>query len=99
MNASSPLSSPSTGYSRSQWNKGKKIGPRAPPRPGYVWSIRAKLRLELRRRDLALHNLAIDSKLRGCDLVALRVDDMAPHGYAMDRTNVRQRKTGRLGSN
>ena len=44
---------------------------------------------------LALFNLAIDSKLRGCDLVALRVDDVAPNGYAVDRANVRQRKTGR----
>jgi integrase len=46
-------------------------------------------------RDLALFNLAIDSKLRGCDLVALRVDEVAPNGYAIDRANVRQRKTGR----
>jgi integrase len=53
------------------------------------------LRLELRVRDLALFNRAIDSKLRGCDLVALRVDDVAPYGYAIDRANVRQRKTGR----
>jgi integrase len=44
---------------------------------------------------LALFNLAIDSKLRGCDLVALRVDDVAPNGYAVDRATVRQRKTGR----
>jgi integrase len=45
--------------------------------------------------DLALFNLAIDSKLRGCDLVAIRVDDVAPHGYASERASVRQRKTGR----
>jgi integrase len=60
-----------------------------------VWAIRARLQLEKRTRDLALFNLAIDSKLRGCDLVALRVDDVAPNGYAIDRANVRQRKTGR----
>jgi integrase len=60
-----------------------------------VWSIRAKLQLERRTRDLALFNLAIDSKLRGCDLVALRVDDVAPNGYAVDRATVRQSKTGR----
>jgi integrase len=95
MNDSSPLSSPSTGHSRSPWNKGKIIGPRPPLRPRYVWSIRAKSHLEQRVRDLVLFNLAIDSKLRGCDLVALRVDDVAPHGYAIDRANVRQRKTGR----
>jgi integrase len=80
---------------RSAWNKGKLIGPKPPLRPGHVWSIRATLHLERRTRDLALFNLAIDSKLRGCDLVALRVDDVAPNGYAIDRANVRQRKTGR----
>ena len=80
---------------RPAWNKGKLTGPKPPLRPGHVWSIRAKLQLERRIRDLALFNLAIDSKLRGCDLVALRVDDVAPNGYAVDRANVRQRKTGR----
>jgi integrase len=62
---------------------------------GHVWSIRARLQLERRVRDLALLNLAIDSKLRGCDLVALRVDDVAPNGYATDRAKLRQSKTGR----
>ena len=76
-------------------NKGKLTGPKPPLRPGHAWLIRAKLQLERRTRDLALLNLAIDSKLRGCDLVALRVDDVAPKGYAIDRANVRQRKTGR----
>ena len=46
-------------------------------------------------RDLAMFNLAIDSKLRGCDVVALRVEDVAPHGYTIDRATVRQKKTGR----
>jgi integrase len=46
-------------------------------------------------RDLAMFNLAIDSKLRGCDVVAIKVEDVAPHGYAVDRATVRQRKTGR----
>ena len=64
-------------------------------RPGHVWSIRAKLHLEQRLRDLALFNLAIDSKLQGCDLIALRVSDVAPNGYALDRASVRQKKTGR----
>jgi integrase len=67
----------------------------APLRPKHVWSIRAKLYLEPHVRDLALFNLAIDSKLRGYDLVASRVDDVAPHGYAIDRVNMRQRKIGR----
>jgi integrase len=53
------------------------------------------LQLARRTRDLALFNLAIDSKLRGCDVVSLRVEDVAPHGYAIDRATVRQRKTGR----
>lgn len=48
-----------------------------------------------KRRDLALFNVAIDSKLRGCDIVSLRVADIAPHGYALDRATVRQKKTGR----
>ncbi len=60
-----------------------------------MWSIRAKLQLEQPTRDLVLFNLAIDSKLRGCNLVALRVDDVAPNGYAIDRATVRQSKTGR----
>jgi hypothetical protein len=52
---------------RSPWNKGKLIGPKPPLRLSHVWSIRAKLQIERRVRDLALFNLAIDSKLRGCD--------------------------------
>ena len=74
---------------RPAWNKGKLTGPKPPLRPGHFWSIRATLHLERRTRDLALFNLAIDSKLRGCDLVALRVDDVAPNGYAIDRATVR----------
>jgi integrase len=81
--------------SRVPWNKGKIIGAKPPLRPKHVWSIRTKLQVEGRIRDLALFNLAIDSKLRGCDLVALKVDDVAPSGYAADRATVRQKKTGR----
>ena len=62
-----------TATSRPAWNKGKIIGPRPPLRPGHVWSIRAKLQLERRLRNLALFTLGIDSKLRGCDLIALCV--------------------------
>jgi hypothetical protein len=94
MNDSNPPPSPAESP-RPARNKGKLTGPKPPLRPGHVWSIRAKLQLELRVRDLALFNLAIDSKLRGCDLVALRVDDVAPNGYAVDRATVRQSKTGR----
>jgi integrase len=80
---------------RTPWNKGKLIGARPPLRPKHVWSIRTRLLLEGRMRDLALFNLAIDSKLRGCDVVALKVEDVAPNGYTMDRATVRQKKTGR----
>jgi integrase len=80
---------------RTPWNKGKLIGARPPLRPKHVWSIRTRLLLEGRIRDLALFNLAIDSKLRGCDVVAVRVEDVAPNGYTMDRATVRQKKTGR----
>ena len=66
-----------------------------PLQPKHVWAIRTRLQLSKRRRDLALFNLAIDSKLRGCDVVSLKVADVAPHGYAIDRAAARQRKTGR----
>jgi hypothetical protein len=62
---------------RTPWNKGKLIGAKPPLRPKHVWSIRTKLQVEGRTRDLAMFNLAIDSKLRGCDVVALKVDDVA----------------------
>ena len=80
---------------RAPWNKGKLIGQKPPLRPKHVWSIRTRLQMEGRTRDLAMFNLAIDSKLRGCDVVALRVEDVAPSGYAVDRATVRQKKTGR----
>lgn len=80
---------------RPPWNKDKLIGAKPPLRPSHVWSIRTKLQLKNRIRDLALFNLAIDSKLRGCDVVAVRVDDVAPNGYTLDRATVRQKKTGR----
>ena len=75
-------------------NKGKLIGAKPPLRPKHVWSIRTKLQLEDRKRDLALFNLAIDSKLRGCDVVSIRVEDIAPRGYTVERATVRQKKTG-----
>jgi integrase len=77
------------------WNKGKLIGPKPPLRPSQVWAIRTRLQMQNRKRDLALFNLAIDSKLRGCDVVAIRVEDVAPGGYALDRATIRQKKTGR----
>ena len=79
---------------REPWNKGKLIGAKPPLRSKHVWSIRTKLQVEGQTRDLAMFNLAIDSKLRGCDVVALKVEDVAPSGYTLDRATVRQKKTG-----
>jgi integrase len=76
------------------WNKGKLLGSKPPLQTKQVWAIRTKLQIEHRLRDLAIFNLAIDSKLRGCDLVSLKVEDVAPHGFALERATVRQRKTG-----
>ena len=80
---------------RIPWNRGKLIGAKPPLRQKHVWAIRTKLQIEQRTRDLAMFNLAIDSKLRGCDVVALKVEDVAPNGYSIDRATVRQKKTGR----
>ena len=60
------------------WNKGKFTGAKPPLRPKYVWSIRSKLQAEGRTRDVAMFNLAIDSKLQACDVVALKIQDIAP---------------------
>jgi integrase len=86
------LVSPAPG--RAPWNKGKLIGAKPPLLPKHVWSIRTKLQVAGRTRDLAMFNLAVDSKLRACDVIALKVEDVAPSGYAVDRANVRQKKTG-----
>jgi integrase len=94
MNDNEPTSSAKP-LRRPPWNKGKLVGPKPPLRQSHVWSIRTKLQIEGHTRDLALFNLAIDSKLRGCDVVTVRVDDVAPNGYALDRATVRQKKTGR----
>jgi integrase len=80
---------------RKPWNKGKLVGPKPPLQPKHVWAIRTRLQMQRKVRDLALFNLAIDSKLRGCDVVSLKVEDIAPHGYTVERSTVRQKKTGR----
>jgi len=74
---------------RQPWNKGKLIGPKPPLRPKHVWSIRTKLQIDRRTRDLAMFNLAIESKLRGCDVVALKVEDVAPSGSLTTRQYAR----------
>ena len=80
---------------RMPWNKGCLVGQKRPLRPKEVWAIRVRLQMKQRKRDLALFNLAIDSKLRGCDLVSLRVDDIAAGGRVRDRATIIQHKTGR----
>src|SRR5262252_2893174 len=86
---------PAAAAKRVPWNKGKLTGAKPGLRPKHVWAIRTKLQIEGRVRDLAMFNLAIDSKLRGCDVVAIRVEDIAAGGYTADRATVRQKKTGR----
>lgn len=80
---------------RHSWNSGLLIGPKPPLKPKDIWAIRAQLRHQHRMRDLALFNLAIDSKLRGCDLVHLRVADVVLAGSVRQRASVMQSKTGR----
>jgi integrase len=82
---------------RDPWNKGRLIGQERPPKPRDVWSIRVRLQLQVERRarNLALFNLAIDSKLRGCDLVRLQVEDVSVGGRVRDRATIVQKKTGR----
>ena len=80
---------------RMPWNKGKLTGQKPPLKRTEIWAIRVHLQLAQRVRDLALFNLAIDSKLRGCDLVRLRVRDVALSEQILSRTMVVQQKTGR----
>src|SRR3954451_15640605 len=77
------------------WNKGRLTGQKRPLKPKDVWAIRVRLQLQHRRRDLALFNLAVDSKLRGCDLVRLQVNDVCVGGQVRDRTTVIEKKTDR----
>ncbi|CAD6532609.1 Tyrosine recombinase XerC [Paraburkholderia hiiakae] len=81
--------------SREAWNKGKLVGQTPPLRPKDVWAIRIYLQNAHAVRDLALFNLAIDSKLRGCDLVSLRVRDVTHGNQILPRAQVIQRKTQR----
>ena len=77
------------------WNKGKLIGQKAPLKLKEIWAIRVRLELSHRIRDLALFNLAIDSKLRACDLVKLKVRDISHGDRVTSRAIVMQQKTGR----
>ena len=80
---------------RDPWNKGRLTAQKRPLKPKDVSAIRVRLQLEHCKRDLALFNLAIDSNLRGCDLIRLQVNDICVGGQVRDRTAVIQRKTGR----
>lgn len=77
------------------WNKGKLLGQKPPLKLKEIWAIRIRLQLDHRTRELALFNLAIDSKLRGCDLVGLRVHDVAQGSQVARRAIVMQKKTQR----
>ncbi len=84
-----------TVQSHEPWNKGKLVGQKAPLKLKDIWAIRVRLQLAHKIRDLALFNLAIDSKLRVCDLVQLRVSDVSHSGQMASRAMVMQQKTGR----
>ena len=77
------------------WNKGKLIGQKSPLTPPQVWAIRVRLQLADHKRDLAMFNLALDSKLRGCDLVGLKVSDIQTGDDIRSRAKVIQKKTGK----
>jgi len=70
------------------WNKGKLIGQKSPLTPQQVWAIRVRLQLADSKRDLALFNLALDSKLRGCDLMGLKVSDVQTGDEIRSRTKI-----------
>ena len=80
-------------YRAAPWNKGKLIGQKPPLKPREFWALRTRLEIAGKTKGFALFNLAIDSKLRGCDLVQLRVNDVARGGEVLTRASVVQQKT------
>lgn len=78
---------------RPAWNKGRIVGQKRPLLPKHVWAIRVRLEIAGNHRDLALFNLAIDSKLRGCDLVCLKVADVFAAGQVKERASIIQSNT------
>ncbi len=84
---------PAIRASRPAWNKGRIVGQKKPLLPKHVWAIRVRLEIANSHRDLALFNLAIDSKLRGCDLVKLKVVDVFTAGAVKERASIIQSKT------
>ena len=81
--------------SRESRQQPKLLGQKPPLKPKEVWAIRIRRQIKGKQRDLALFNLAIDSKLRSCVLVALRVSDVVTGGTVKGRTSIVQQKTGR----
>lgn len=82
-------------HERQPWNFGKNVGTKRPLKARDIWAIRFCLDKHKRLRDRALFDLAIDTKLRGCDLVKLRIGDLVSGGSFRDRATVIQQKTGR----
>jgi hypothetical protein len=78
---------------KAPWNKGKLIGQKLPLKPEQIWGVCIHLQMEEKVRDLALFNLALDSKLRGCDLVKLTVKDVSAGNEIKSRSSVLQQKT------
>lgn len=86
---------PSIRACRPAWNKGRVVGQKRPLMPKHMWTIRVRLEIAENHRDLALFNIAIDSKLRGCDLVNLKVADIYASGHVKERASIIQSKTQR----
>lgn len=82
-------------FPKKPWNAGRIVGAKAPLKPKHIWAIRQQLKSAGRVRDLALFNLALDAKLRGCDLVRLRLSDLVQGGALRERSIIIQQKTGR----
>ena len=83
----------STNNETTPWNKGKLVGQKLPLKLKEIWAIRVRLQLAENKRDLALFNLAIDSKLRGSDLVKIKVNDISNSGVVSSRAMILQQKT------
>lgn len=83
---------------RPAWNKGRIIGQKRPLLPKQVWSIRVRLEMADSQRDLTLFNMSVDSKLRGCDLICLKVRDVFVAGRVREGASVTQSKTGTIPS-
>lgn len=83
---------PNAPRTRHAWNKGILVGQKRPLQPKNVWSIRVRLEMSGAKRELAMFNLAIDSKLRACDLVRLRVEDLWSGSAIRDRATIIQKR-------